>query len=341
MKAHRKRRCAAPHRPLRILFLARTNPRRAMGGIAKSVGPVSSALAAMGNEVLVHGSHEHLAALPADTDIVLHYGDYELIEEHLRVVGKAGVPIVLNSQFNDTTKRCHLILENYRAWSRRASVFFGVFTEQARQDPRLEPIRARLVVLPKTIRIGKRAKAFAERGGVCIGELIKSADEKLVVGFTAARVAEVLHRALPGVPLYVYNQYGRPSGGVVPRGVEIIDLRKKSFPEWLGGLRLFVSTARYETFYMVPLEAQSVGTPVIYQHMPQSLDTYIGSSGYVFGSVEEMVLAAARVYGCPALWDVMSRGSAANAIARADAWAGPAFDIALREVLRRVGRKPL
>ena len=213
-------------------------------------------------------------------------------------------------------------------------VYMGVFTHSARHDPRMHKVIDRLVAIPKTLRTGKPVASFAERKGICIGEIAKIARARIVRGLDVTAAVEALRESLPEVPIYAYSQY-RTAHTPVPKGVEVLAYQQDNFLKRLGQLRLYVSLVRHETFAMVPLEAQSMGTPVLYRHMPQSLSEYIGHTGYLYESIEEMVTGAQMLCWNAKFWHQLSKAGMANAQAHSAAVAGAALDFALRKVVFR------
>jgi hypothetical protein len=92
---------------------------------------------------------------------------------------------------------------------------------------------------------------------------------------------------------------------------------------------------RHETFSMVPAEAQSVGTPVLYRYMPQSLGPHLGFTGYCYSNLDELVMGAVVLYSHQQVWRQLSEAGRANARARGHQHVGGALDLALRKVVLR------
>jgi len=108
---------------------------------------------------------------------------------------------------------------------------------------------------------------------------------------------------------------------------------QKDLLTWLGNRKLFISLVVEETYAMVPMEAQSVGTPVLYRHMPQSLTQTIGQSGLMFHDEKDLLHLVDLLLSDNTLWQAYSRAGLHNLEAHQHYAAG--MDIGLRRVIRR------
>jgi glycosyltransferase involved in cell wall biosynthesis len=325
-------------RPLKVLLLGRTG-RRKSGGIGRSAVMIANALKHVGDEARLRSVSQPLTDIPSDTDIVWHYGGFDLLTQQVEAAHECGVPIIINSTFDNTSDRRAWMIKHVEEWERNGldKVYFVVFTESARLDPRLYRVRGRLVAMPKTIRRGIAppflAAPFGERKGICIGELEKLRRARLVRGMDVQAAVDALRAALPDVPLYSYNQYG--TAGTLPLdGVQVVS-PGEGMMHFLGNLRLFISLTAQETFSMVPCEAQGMGTPVLYRPMPQSLTEHFGMTAYSFDTVAELVVGAAKLHDDEGMWSRFSEGGLINAVARSESHVGAAMDLALRKVVFR------
>ena len=330
---------------MKLLLLGRTRRRRARGGIHRSARLITECLQSVGDEVELRDAGSPPAELPAGTDLVLLYGDLDTVEERIRLCLRAGVPIVVNGGYDARADRSRRLVELLRSWDPGGSglVFLSVFSTEAEHDPELREVREQVVALPKTIRVPvhrswKRARRpFSERAGICVGELAKLARPRLVAGMGVPAALGRLAEALPGVELLAYDQYGTLDTPV-PAGVTVVPYDAGGFLDWLASRRLLVSLSRHETFAMVPAEAQGVGTPVLYRHMPQSLSPHLGHTGYTFADVDELVLGARRLYHDERLWEQLSEAGRHNAVGRSVSLQGASLHLALSKVLLRAGR---
>jgi hypothetical protein len=324
-----------------VLLVGRTG-RNKGGGIARSAQLIVKALESVGDVCRLRSVQEPLTDIPADTDLVWHYGDLTHIDQMVAASREAGVPILINSTLDDRADRRNFMHTQMAGWDPkgRGDVFFAVFSHAAEHDVRLHKLGARLCAVPKTIDIAgdiwSSTHGFDERAGICLGELEKLRRSRLVAGIDVDEAVRALMGACPGARLTVYDQYGTV-GTTPPEGVTVVPKmgQRKAFFQWLGEHRLFVSLVRHETFAMVPAEAQAVGLPVLFRHMPQSLSEHLGMTGHCFDSVHELVEMAGCLYHSKRHWMKASTASRHNAHARSVGTIGCALSLSLRRLLVR------
>jgi len=319
-------------RSLRVVLLGRTK-RRLDGGLARSVRMIQADLGSLGNSVVLQSCNEPLAEEHLDgADLVWHYGDEQHLEQQRRVCAKRGVPLLVNSLFDGTVDR-EVSIE------RRAEGtddYFVVFTEGARDRLSAVP-RHRLVVLPKTVRsleADGEELYLGSRRGICIGELAKLRRERLVHGIDVCEVVQAIRRVLPTEPILTYGQYTTKEH--LPfEHTQNIPKPGDGMSEFIRSLRLCICLTAWETYSMVPAEAQSVGVPVIYRRMPQSLSEHIGITGVAANSAEEVAMAAYRLLSSPVTWRHYANAGLLNHASRARPAAALAMDMELRRLLMR------
>ena len=302
---------------------------------------IRQALASVGDEVILREVTELLTDIPQGVDLVWHYGDWKWVDQQVAASVQAGVPIVVNSTYDDHADRRKWMAERLDEWDPGNSglVYMGVFTNEAELDVRMSKIASRIVAIPKTVRAEDVSIPFDKREGICLGEVEKLGRVRLVSGIDVQAAVDRLRRELPGVPLSVYNQYGT-RGTKNPKGTNKSPYKDKGFLTWVAKHRLFISLVRHETFAMVPAEAQSVGTPVLYRYMPQSLGPHMGFTGYRFDTLDELALGAIVLYSNPRVWERFSDAGRLNALARGQQHVGGALDLALRKVVLRAKGMP-
>lgn len=313
---------------MRIILLTRMG-RRSQGGIGRSGRMIAQALERLDNRVRLRNVREPLTDIPSDTDLVWHYGDYDLVDDQAAACREAAVPMLINSTYDGTAER--------RRWmedlAERTGAYLAVFAIGVLDDPRLHRIAHRLVAVPKTIRLAEaRPDRLSEREGVVIGELEKICRPRLARGMDVGLAVYALRRALGAkVAIYAYDQYGT-SATVPPSGVTVCK-PGQGLLEWIEKRRLYVSLSRCETFSMVPAEAQSVGTPVLYRSMPQGLTEHLGHTAVPFRTAEQLAMLAELVYHDERYWRELSLSGHQNAMARGFERVGPALDLALRKLV--------
>lgn len=303
---------------MRIVLLGRTK-RNPTGGLARSAKLIKQVLEAVGHEVDLWNVQAPVGALPKDTDLVWHYGDLDHLEQQAVATEEAGAALLVNSAWDGTSSslvRCDQVATVLK--DLRVPTGMVVFSHAAAW--RLHDLlfhKVPVVALPKTIRSvpPKRIEWQHQRIGVCIGDIEKLNRRRLLCMDPEEAVAAL--KAAGAEKIYAYNQYGTAETPQIP-GVEVApELSGESFVSWLGSLRLFVSLASHETFAMVPCEAQSQGTPVLYFPQHQSHTEYFGFTGVAYSNAAEMQRLARRLLGSKQLWDTMSAAGIKNARARA------------------------
>jgi len=110
------------------------------------------------------------------------------------------------------------------------------------------------------------------------------------------------------------------------------------FFEFLGGFRLHALLTPYCTFEMVPIEAQSCGTVVLYPYMRQSLSQYLGHTGVMYRNEDELLDSIRALYADEDLWTPGSRSGVLNSQALSIGLLGPALVRALHGVIQRYKR---
>jgi glycosyltransferase involved in cell wall biosynthesis len=329
-----------PPPPLHVLLIGRTHWRRAGGGIARSLRMIEKALRSVGTKVTVHGCHEKLTSVPQSVNVALHYGDLDLINQQLRVLQALDVPVIVNSTYDGLEDRARNLNELLAEWTLLHDyVYLAVFSHAAKRMLTGDAPSNRIVVMPKTIR-GLELEpsevvlspSFEQRQGILLGELAKALRPRLV-GINAHQAVEALKEALPTVPLFFYSQY-QPTSGQAPPRVKIQPYRHRGFVKTLSRYRLFVCLSAHETFAMVPCEAQSAGTPVLYFAQPQSLDEHLAQTAYRYESVEELVAGVRLLYGSEAHWQQYAMAGCFNWRAKSQKYVGAALDAAFRKVVR-------
>lgn len=314
------------NRPLRILLLGRTR-RRIDGGLGRSIRMIRSHLKKVGNHVVLRSCNAPLVTAKG-FDLVWHYGDRAHLDQQYAKSMEEKVPFLVNSEFDNSSSRVSLCQDLAK---QKPNIWQVVFTEHARQILRSAGVK-RVVVLPKTIRLMPQTLggvSFQDRQGICIGELAKLRRERLVRGISIDEAVAAIRRATDE-PIFSYSQYTTDEH--VPfEGTETVPKPGDDMPQFLTHLKLFVSLSSHETFYMVPAEAQTVGTPVLYRSMPQSLTEHIGMTGAVFDTPRELELLVSRILSDKKIWLSYSGAGSQSAMARSILHAGAALDMQLRK----------
>lgn len=306
------------------------------GGLVVCANLICQHLKDVGVEVVQWSDRRPLEKVPPGTDLIWLYGEFEPAPAHVQTAHQANVPILINSTFDCTSERSHWIIQRLRKWTPGdwPGVFFAVFTFGAEfDDPILQHIRDQVVAIPQPLKIGAPPKTmpFAKRRGVCIGDFAKSWKGRLHRGMDVEGALHRLHEA--GIPITAFSQYSIRH--TVPDWITIKPYQRQGFIPSLANFRLFISVVAHETFAMVPIEAQSVGTPVLYRHMPQSLTQCIGHTGYLYQDEDDLVKSAQTLYHDKHLWATYKKAGVHNARAHQAALSSGHLKMRLQRVIDR------
>lgn len=160
-----------------------------------------------------------------------------------------------------------------------------------------------ILPMPKTGHPTDQTASFDQRSGIFLGD---AATIERLVGDSPHDWISTLRHAVPEAKLYAAQQ-GEP---VRDQVLDVDELWPYSGPELLHRLeavRLIVSPVRYATYEMVPVEATSIGIPVVYREMPESLSDVLGLSGVRVQTPQELSAVVPLLYRDPALWLSCSR----------------------------------
>ena len=218
-------------------------------------------------------------------------------------------PVVVTSEFNNSSKRSRRIQQWAAKWLTSPEVFLHVFSNSALYNPALVPHRDRIAVFPHPFAIWEGAVPdFDARQGVCVGDIGKLSESHRTL-VNPNEVVQELHAR--GIPVTGYRQYRVYSK--LPPEMKIVPYLHEGFQEFLGTFRVFVNFIRHETFGMVPMEALSIGTPVVYPFMPQSLSEALGPAGFCYRDAKDLVESVEALYHDRLTWEGMSRSGKATA----------------------------
>lgn len=305
-------------KPLTLAFIGRTNKERwKKGGILKSAHLTRDMLERFNVSTLLEdietGDPKNLSGNEADI-VLIYVGDPERpdfkdVERLIAHHAKSGRHVVVNLSYNGVPSRTNYIVQKMKKLreSVGSRIWLMVFTEAMLSSSDLEEIRDWLVVIPKTISLPDEPVAnFSNSEGIFLGDIAKLSNSSLL-GRPAADWISAIKRALPEVPLYAVQQY-KPKEKV-DLGIDEVwpFLTGDEFANRIGTVRLMVSLVQFATFEMVPLEVASLGVPVVYPEMPQSLGEYLGLSGFAVRSPEQLERVLPVIYSDPIVWRSLSQ----------------------------------
>lgn len=323
---------------MNILLFGRIGSRdvKRGGGISRSAFSIKECLSTIGDSVILLDIKAELIDIPKNIDIVWMYGDFDTIPNKITKLRSIypKIPIIINSTWDNSRSRAKWMSTFINELPANNNIFWAVFTRESIDNPMLRPIKDKIVVVPKVLRMRNTINntPFESRSGICIGEIAKVLRRNL----TKVDIVEwldKLHANLPDIDLWSYSQYSTNSE--LPKYVKIKSYQQDEFVNWLGSFRLFVSLVNHETFAMVPMEAQFAGTPVFYRNMPQSLSSYINHTGYVYDDIDDLVWSIKEIYYDKEKWSFMSSLSQANSKTKTMHLQAPILHLLLNKVIQK------
>ncbi|MFI7481960.1 FkbM family methyltransferase [Kocuria sp. M1R5S2] len=311
--------------PLNVCVIGRTDKERwRKGGILKSSHLTVDSLNRFGASVHLedietgdpqdlHGFKPHVVMIYVGDPERPDFARVEALLEHHASLGRA---VTINLSINGKESRYEAIRTKMLAWERRfpGLVTMMVFSEAIFEVPQLQAIRHLLVPIPKTLHYPDAPQAsFGESEGVFVGDIAKLSDDYLL-SHPAKEWISAIRQALPEVPLYALQQY-RPRYDTSGIDVdEVWPFLTDDFAERISRTRIMLSLVKYATFEMVPMEVASLGVPVVYQPMPQSLTEYLGLGGMVANQPSDLLDILPPLYNDPIVWRSQSQAGILRAM---------------------------
>ncbi len=307
--------------------------KRRSGGIYRSGIEIVRVLRERGWAVETLRDKSPITSIPKDVDVVWHYGAYNYMIEAVELCTAASIPIIVTSSFTNGRDIAKLLNRWWAEWGSHPLVFFGLWSHLPMFDSRIAPIAKQTIMLPKTLRQGAEGPPLKDRSGIALGDLTKLQMGRVMSGFDFEQACARLREEWPDEPLLCFQQHTplRPP----PPGVTLVPYQKDLL-SWLSKRKLFISMVSGETYAMVPMEAQSVGTPVLYRHQPQSLSQTIGQTGILFRDIDDMIDGARFLLDDESAWSAFSQSGRHNSAAHQHYGVG--MDLALRSVIKRSQR---
>lgn len=312
----------------KILLLK--NGRNPNAGVARSSTIIAETLESLGNIVTT-------SVEPKNTnnfDIIWFYGWFHSnngvsgkgrdIARLKKVLSEDGPPVLFNAAYNGKEERAEWILDTLAKYPRAIAV---VWTGMAKTALEYHP---RVIQLPKAFRTDiPEAKPFGDRQSYCIGDIADFGHSHI----TGMKIKEMenyiqnIKEALPEVKISGYQGWSNKIKTMY--GVDAISKQRNSLLEFLAKQKAVIHFGKYESFAMTLMEAQAVGTPVIYPHMPQSITEYIGPTGFIYNDISD-IIEAIKVLEQKKLWELSSMSSIYNATARSAQLHGPVLHHAIQ-----------
>lgn len=273
---------------LKILLIGRFENFK-KGGIHKSNLLIEKYLRQLGHEVYTIDSQSiNFEVFDNKIDVAMVYPgdpnrpDYPDSIQKMELLRGMGIPILLNMSYNSNSIRSKFIantIKSYNLEKFKSKVCLMAFSESMKFDKHLNSIQKYIVSFPKTIdvdNINLEIPNFNDREGIFFGDATKLNNPEITDGKVISWVSEARKR-MPKTNFYVIKHYSGkfeiPNFEFAPF-MESADLMR-----WISNRRLSICLNQFTTYEMVPVESQSVGTPVVYRSMLQSLNEAIGLTG--------------------------------------------------------------
>lgn len=286
------------------------------GGIYKSNHLIKNILIECGHNVKFIDSMDENEIEYSGFDVCMFYPgdpnrpDYNQGLIKVNKIRNFGTPILANLSYNNNKNRSKEIVEIIKTLNQDTNlgkVYLMSFTNELYNDIDLDSIKDFIIPFPKTIS-GNTISIEAEREGIVLGDYAKLTNPD-ITGVNAQEWIDEIKKLNPNEKLYVFKQY---SGDADLKGVESVPYMKEDFLDWVSKRKLFVCLNEFTTFEMAPTEAQSVGTPVLYRNMKQSLNEYIGLSGIMSNNKEDFAKSCQILLTDNNMWKKYSELSKLN-----------------------------
>lgn len=273
---------------LKILLIGRFENFK-KGGIHKSNLLIEKYLRQLGHEVYTIDSQSiNLEVFDNKIDVAMVYPgdpnrpDYPDSIQKMELLRGMGIPILLNMSYNSNPIRSKFIantINSYNLEKFKSKVCLMAFSESMKFDKNLNSIKKYIVSFPKTIDVDNtdlEIPKFNEREGIFFGDATKLNNPEITDGKAISWVSEARKR-MPKTNFYVIKHY---SGKFEIPNFEFAPFMESAeLMRWISNRRLSICLNQFTTYEMVPVESQSVGTPVVYRSMLQSLNEAIGLTG--------------------------------------------------------------
>lgn len=246
-------------------------------------------------------------------DLIILSGDLSVDDEAIKWIRKSiNSPIVCISRFMNTDLDREQIIRLKNLNELYHNIYFVLWDHTFRCNFDIEK---NLIVLPKPIiNINCDTKPFSKRSGICIGHSQKTFNPRFVSRSkyddlnNITEIVRFINKKFKDIEIFVYGPPNKIKGKVT-----VVPTSDKFTTTFLPSIRCFLSLQTNETFYMVPIEAQLVGTPIMYRHAPQSITPYIHHSGLVIEKTSDIGFYLEKLYYHEDIWDKYSKLSLDNA----------------------------
>jgi hypothetical protein len=333
---------------LKVAFIGRTDKQRwKKGGILKSAHLTKDMLIAAGHEVKLYdietSNLEDVNVFDPDC-VIIYVGDPERpdfasVERLIEKYAIAGIPVLINLSLNIMQNRNELIVAKMKEYESRHGnvVSLMVFSTLVKQLKAFKTISHLMTVFPKSLETFRETPLrFEDRKGVFIGDIGKLSNPELVEGDVHAWI-RAIRKAVPNEPIIAVQQY-RPANQVPLDIDEVWPFMIEEYEARLSTVKLMVNPIKFATFEMVPVEAASLGVPVIHTEMPQSLSETFGGASVEISGPEELTEFLPMICNDEVMWNGISTLGSESVEAKRMSNMAPIMSLHLRAFVSRVAK---
>lgn len=320
---------------LKILYIGRKN-RGYRSGIGKSGKMIVELLKNANSDVIFidSGDYDLYLRKKYEIDLIWFYDDTAYDNDNIRTIQTLygnQIPILVNSTYNDTYNRANKIIKKINTLNQEQynNVYFAVFSKEIENSLMFKDYKKYIFSVPKTIRYEKnRIPIFSKRKSICLGEYNKFMNSALTDNLNIYQLIRELKEEFKNVNFFALRHYDydinhklHPHNAnkinneneikFIENNITIVDY-SENLLNWIKDFKIYLSLINKESFSMIPAEAQSVGTVVIYRNMPQSLNSYFYYSAYMWESMDDLKNAIKTIYYNEDVWNELSKLSILN-----------------------------
>jgi glycosyltransferase involved in cell wall biosynthesis len=305
------------------------NGRNPNAGVARSATIISSALKDLGNSVDIAMEPNGMDKY----DIVWVYGWFHAnngvsgkgrdVGRLIKALSGDGPPVLFNAAYNGKEERAQWILKILEKYPRAIAVVWTALAEEALG------LHPRVLRMPKAFRTDiPEPRPLSSRQEYCIGD-IADFGHSHITGKRKSEIEDLIESIQTKFPNIKISGYLGWSTRIKSfKGVDNVSRNRGALLQFLARQRGLIHLGPYESFAMTLMEAQSVGTPVIYPRMPQSITEYIGTTGLPYRTSSE-IFEAIKVLENPSMWKKISEASLLNAKSKSAELHGPILHYAI------------
>jgi hypothetical protein len=324
---------------MKVLLLGRKNAKH-KSGITISCNLIFKSLQEIGDYIEYESISKPLDASINKFDLFYLYGELDQADKRIQEIRKYrgnSVPILLNSTYDKNTKRTSWILGKLNVYNKSFNnLYMSSFSKEVENLEVFKDHKDNIFHVPKLIKnVTQKRKAFSERKDICLGEYNKFMNKRLTGYLNVENIVQEINKNFKDIELWSFLHYDTKPN--VIKGLKVAPY-DPNLDEWLCNFKIYLTLVDRETFCMVPAEAQGVGTPVFYRNMPQSLNSHIYNTGYLWENVDDLLVAIENIYYNNKNWNIISKQSILNYESRKSEYVKLNLSLQLKKLITRHNR---